>query len=279
MKAKVLLTMLVVALFLSPVWAAAQVLTRFDPLPDLVPVDMTLDTQCRVVVTLKNNGPGIVPDAGYSGSATGVQMYKEGGPWSGMVLGRLDPAHLSQPVGGTVTAAWFSNLPLTVGSYVMSLEVDNNNSVAEANEANNVLTKTLTCQLPAPDLAAVSISLTAQCQIVLTLMNVGTAPLPDAAFTLTNGSNVQMYSDGSPFAGILLGGLDLTKQLQPVGGTITYNWFPNLKLTPGGHVITVVADENNFIAELNEMNNSRTQNVSCGIWPPLIGDPPTTIKP
>jgi CARDB protein len=144
------------------------------------------------------------------------------------------------------------------------LQVDNSNSVVEANEGNNTLTKTLSCQPPAPDLVPVSIGLTSQCQLVITLMNIGTAPLPDSAFALPNGGAIQMYADGAPFGGIALGALDFTKQLQPVGGSITYNWFSSLRLTPGGHVVSLVVDRDNTIFELNEGNNTLTRTLWCG---------------
>jgi hypothetical protein len=282
MNAKPLIKMSLFVLLLSPVWVAAQVMIWY-PLPDLAPVDVNVESGCRIVVTLTNNGPGIVPNAAYVGPSTGIQMYVDGAPWGGIALGALDTAHLTQPAGGTVTAEWFPNLPLPVGAHNVTLQVDNNNQVAESNELNNVMTKTLTCTPPAPDLVPVSLTVNSQCQLVVTLMNVGTAPIPDANFAQSgsDSSAIQMYNDGQPFGGITLGALDLTKQVQPVGGTVTYTWFPGLKIFGGPHLVTVVADNNNSIIELNEANNSLTQNLSCfrRVWPPIIGDPPTTIKP
>ena len=109
------------------------------------------------------------------------------------------------------------------------------------------------------------------CQLVVTLMSLGTAPIPDANYTQSGGASVaiQMYNDGQPYGGISLGAMDLTKQSQQPGGSVTYTWFPGLKIY-GTHTVTVVADNSNALVELNEMNNSLTQTLSCGRiirWP------------
>jgi len=264
MNARPLFKIFVVILVLSPVWASAQIF-RFDALPDLVPADISVAGDCRLVVTVANNGPGVVPSSGYVGPSTGIQMYMDGSPWGGVALGAMDTAHLSQPVGGTVSYAWFPGLPLPAGTHNVMLQVDNNNSVAESNEANNVMTKPLTCQPPAPDLVPVSLTVNSQCQLVLTLRNLGTGPIPDANFAQSGSSSsgIQMYNDGQPFGGVSLGAMDLAKQVQPVGGTVTYTWFPGLTINGGPHSVTVVADNFNSIAELNEGNNSLTQTLSC----------------
>src|SRR6476660_8980686 len=74
MNARQLLKTFVILLVLSPVWASAQIY-RFAPLPDLVPADVSVAGDCRMIVTIANLGPGVVPNSGYVGSATGIQMY------------------------------------------------------------------------------------------------------------------------------------------------------------------------------------------------------------
>src|SRR5205807_7991534 len=101
---------------------------------DLAPAGINLGVDCRISVTLTNYGPGIVPDSGYVGPATGVQMYMDGAPWGGIALGTMDLAHNTQPAGGTVTYAWFPNLPLPVGTHNVLPQVDVQNSVADNNE-------------------------------------------------------------------------------------------------------------------------------------------------
>ena len=260
--------MLALALVLSPAWVLAQTFTRGPALPDLVPADISIGDGCRIVVTLRNNGPGIVPDAGFSLSppgSSGVQMYNDGAPWGGIVLGGLDPTHLLQPAGGTVSYKWFPGLALPPGTHVVKLDVDNNNSIAENNELNNSLEKKLTCQPSLPDLVPVDLVLDADCRIDVTIRNNGPAIVPDAGYSLSppGSSGVQMYNDGAPFGGIVLGGFDSSHASQPVGGTATYKWFSSLPLPPGSHTVKVDVDNNNSIAETNEANNSLTKTLTC----------------
>lgn len=230
-------------------------------LPDLQPVDLSVGPDCAILVTLRNNGPGAMPSSAYVGASTGIQMYVDGQPWGGVALGGWDTAHATQPAGGTFTAAWFPSLSLPPGIHTVTVETDTHNDVWENNESNNSITRTLSC---GPDLAPVSLSVNSQCQIVVTLRNLGNAPIPDANFAMSYGgaSGIQMYNDGQPFGGITLGAMDVSKQVQPAGGSVTYTWFPSLTVN-GTHNITIVADNNNAIAEINESNNSLTQTLSC----------------
>ena len=202
-------------------------------------------------------------------------MYKDGAPWGGIVLGGLDPSHAVQPVGGTVHYTWFPSLALPSGAHVVKLVVDNNNTIAESNELNNSLTKTLSCVPRLPDLQPVSLALQSTgitvrspCRIVLTLRNNGPAIVPDAAFVQTPaGPTVQMYLDNAPWGGTILAGIDPAKALQPVGGTVSYPWMgsaSNLLVGPGTHTIRVDVDKTNVVAESNEANNSLTQTLTCG---------------
>ena len=264
---------------LVPALCATAALAQ-QPLPDLVPVDLTVDRDCRIVVTIRNNGPAIVPNAGYSltpPGSSGVQMYNDGAPFGGIVLGALDPApHATQPTGGTKTYTWFASLPLPAGTHSVKVVVDNNNAIAETNESNNSLTRRLTCQKPLPDLVPTNISLrptgirtNTPCAIVVTIKNQGTASVPDAAY-VPGASTVQMYKDGAPWGGNSLSGVDPAKAVQPAGGSVDYLWFggtttPNLLVPPGQHVMRVVVDNTNTIVESNETNNTLTQTVTCGL--------------
>jgi hypothetical protein len=266
MNARHFVKMLSVVLLLSPA-VFAQTLDRRQFLPDLVPLDVNLGDGCRIIVTLRNNGPGIVPPAGYSLSppgSSGVQMYNDGAPWGGIVLGGLDPSHLTQPVGGTVSYAWFPGLALPPGTHVVKVDVDNNNAIAESNELNNSLIKRLTCQPQLPDLQPIDLNLDADCKIDVTIRNNGPAIVPDAGYSLTppGSSGVQMYSDGTPWGGIVLGFLDPSHVSQPVGGTVTYK-FSSLPIPPGIHLVKLDVDNNNTIVESNEANNSLSKTLNC----------------
>jgi len=94
-----------------------------DVRPDLVVRDLRLNDTCQIMVTLGNAGPGAVPDAAYSLSppgSSGIQMYRNGQPWGGIVLGGFDAAKQTKPAGGTAQHLWFpgaANLRLTPGAH------------------------------------------------------------------------------------------------------------------------------------------------------------------
>jgi hypothetical protein len=266
------------ALMLLPVWAEAQ--TKPELMkevkeikvarPDLQATDMTVNADCVIVVHFRNNGPGAIPDANFSTSPpsnSGIQMYRNGAPWGGVVLGAMDPGKALKPAGGTLTFNWFPGLKLTPGTHTVKVDVDNDNKIVESNEGNNTLTKQLSCNAPVPDLQPTDLSLTPDCHIVLTVRNNGPGAVADAAYgPPPSSAGIQMYSDGAPWGGIILGGFDAGKQTKPAGGVATHPWFPgaaNLKLAPGTHTVKVDVDNTNKVAESNEGNNSLTKQLSC----------------
>ncbi len=253
-----------------------------DIRPDLVVRDIRLNDTCQIMVTLGNAGRGAVPDSAYSMSppgSSGVQMYRNGQPWGGIVLGGFDAAKQTKPPGGSAQHLWFpgaANLKLTPGVHTLKLTVDNNNSVKESNETNNTLERQVTCRPRLPDLVVRDIRLNAQCQIVVTLSNIGSGPVPDDAFSLNPPrTTIQMYKGNQPWGGIVLGGFDPGKQVKAPGGSAQHVWFPgaaNLKLGPGVHTLKVDVDGSHHVTESNEGNNSRTERVSCGGTATVPGD-------
>ncbi len=262
-----------------------------DIRPDLVVRDIRLNDTCQIMVTLGNAGRGAVPDSAYSMSppgSSGVQMYRNGQPWGGIVLGGFDAAKQTKPPGGSAQHLWFpgaANLKLTPGVHTLKLTVDNNNSVKESNETNNTLERQVTCRPRLPDLVVRDIRLNAQCQIVVTLSNIGSGPLPDDAYSMSPPRTaIQMYKGNLAWGGIVLGGFDPAKQAKNPGGSATWTWFPgaaNLKLGPGVHTLKVIVDNHNHVVESNEGNNALTRQVSCGrgVPPTVPGTPPGRVAP
>lgn len=118
--------------------------------PDLIVSDIRLVDNCKISVTLKNIGHAAVPDDQYNlPKAVGVQMYVDGSPWGGIILSGFDPdGHLKHP-GGSASWIWFpnaANLNLSPGNHLIKVEVDNNKTLDEEREDNNIMNKRVSCQ-------------------------------------------------------------------------------------------------------------------------------------
>lgn len=117
-----------------------------------------------------------------------------------------------------------------------------------------------------PDLQVSRIALVAGCEIQLTLTNAGTGTVPESAYDRTAGATVQMFSDGLPWGGLRLLGVDPSRLLKTPGASVTTLWFPNtdnLQLAPGLHTLQATVDGNHVVPESVEGNNTRSQRVSC----------------
>jgi hypothetical protein len=117
-----------------------------------------------------------------------------------------------------------------------------------------------------PDLIVSNIRLIKECQIEVTVKNVGTAGVPAAKYNLPDAVGVQMYRGDKPWGGIILSGFDPDGKLQSPGGSASWIWFPraaNLQLKPGAHSLKVVVDNNKNLTESNEGNNELTRRVVC----------------
>jgi hypothetical protein len=115
-------------------------------LSDLTIEDITLNEQCFVVVQVKNNGPGVVPDkvwTDHSPDSSAVYLHINGKRWGGETIWHFDPAKNLQNPGGT--AIMTSNLKVT-GTATIEATADSTGKVRETNEANNAMRKQVTCQ-------------------------------------------------------------------------------------------------------------------------------------
>lgn len=115
---------------------------------DLLVTRLSLTKDGRVMVDLKNNGPGAVPDQVWSSKqSASVMLFREGRRWGGAAIRVIDPQRRLQPPGGTAT--YVSNLEVT-GPEEITAVVDYGNRVGEANKANNGRVATLGGSDPAP---------------------------------------------------------------------------------------------------------------------------------
>ncbi|RLG09380.1 hypothetical protein DRN73_10015 [Candidatus Pacearchaeota archaeon] len=115
-------------------------------LPDLTIEDLSLNRNCQVVVKVKNNGPGMVPDTVWTHhhpKNAGIYLYINGKKWGGATIPYFDPLKSLQHPGGI--AKYISKLKIS-NSAVITAKVDLWNVVKEVNENNNKKTKRLICK-------------------------------------------------------------------------------------------------------------------------------------
>jgi hypothetical protein len=113
--------------------------------PDLAVKGMRLDAQCRVVVSVVNNGPGAVPDSVWTvktPTSSSVYLTINGASWGGGTIWNFDPGKALQKSGGT--AEYASSYQVKTSATVQAA-VDHTQQVAETNETNNALTQKLSC--------------------------------------------------------------------------------------------------------------------------------------
>ncbi|HGX93363.1 MAG TPA: hypothetical protein ENK35_08625 [Candidatus Tenderia sp.] len=108
-------------------------------LPDLRAPALELDARCRVRFTLVNDGPGRLPATAYRRVSLWLSVGKDRRPLS---LAAVDPQQALRAPGGWV--AYDSELTLT-GEERVTLAIDAEGRLREADEENNRRTATLRC--------------------------------------------------------------------------------------------------------------------------------------
>lgn len=120
-------------------------------LPDLTVTDIKLDNRCKILATLKNLGPGPLPDEIYQSGVGRVRFYV-GQVTNGYTLAHIDVSKKLKMPGGTLTIkppGTMQSVPpgqtQTVKVFVDAVAGYGSNPIKEINENNNELTKTLSC--------------------------------------------------------------------------------------------------------------------------------------
>ncbi|MCP4215311.1 MAG: hypothetical protein GY765_11685 [bacterium] len=277
---KYLKMLAVMAMLLPAVGLHPQLNKHRRPLPvtkrvDLTITDISVNRDCRLTVTVKNNGPGPLPASIYKKrdpKSAGVYVYINGKSWGGKSLLLIDKRKQLRNPGGS--AVYTSRYKVT-GPVNIKAVVDLHDVVKETDEKNNVrLHKQLVCNhhggsfTKLPDLMVKDIKVTEDCRLEVSLQNIGAGPVPEGAYTVPYAVTIQMHCDAKPRGGIILDKFDSTRRLRTRGGIATYTWFPradNLILTPGTHKIVVTIDKRGVLNERNRSNNTLIKKVSCNL--------------
>jgi hypothetical protein len=211
----------VVLLLIALVVVVPAQRARAATLPDLVVSNVEIDSNCRLRITIQNQGAGPLAPSAYQapGGAT-VAFYKDGKAFGGWGLDSIDPQHALATPGGKVT--WLRPSPKLVGTAQIKVIADaHRNVVAEANENNNSLSRSFTCTPQLPDLKISQITFTPDCRAHLRIENIGDDAVPAAAYR-NEGAYVQRYLDGELSGQIMLGPLDPSHASQPPAGSVEW---------------------------------------------------------
>lgn len=200
----------------------------------------------------------------------------------GAVAGHID---LGGPTSGDLTPAGGSAYYLTAfvirRSGRITVLADANNDIREANEANNALTvlrRPCAVAPKKPDLTVTNIRFVPttrtvdgrtvrDCDLEITLRNVGLGALPDAAYGHETGLALQIWIDGEARGGGGLWWADPGCALKPAGGSLPFHWAPGSDkplIGPREHTVKVVIVDVGDVVDENEANNELTRTLRCG---------------
>lgn len=236
---------------------------------DIAITDMTVNSDCNIVLSLKNVGSTTLPlSADDPGHGTGIQLYKGTSPHGGY---RVWP-NPRQP-GSTTT----STSPIKInGTETITAEFNSFGAYVDTNPADNKITKTLTCTppvVPKADIAITSVEFTQDCRPLVRLANVGNAPLPD--YQLKN-IGIQRVVDNLPTGIIhLVTIVGYTNLIQPQGSVPLIDGKEYLPQNSIGY--SVFATQSTF-ADADYNNNKKTVKLPdrCKAGSPLF---PRSVSP
>ena len=112
--------------------------------PDLQVQSVKLTKDCRVMVTLINNGPGPLPDSAWEQKTSPTLMlYRNGKSWGGANLVIIDSQRRLKNTNGR--ARYVSNLKVTKKTNIQAV-IDYHGILDEKDEINNAKVAALQCQ-------------------------------------------------------------------------------------------------------------------------------------
>lgn len=227
--------------------------------PDLIiqdkweTIDSGTDTY-QVYYTINNTGNATAPKCHWT------TLY---------VDGEVEDHHFVPVVLGineSKTYTFGKVLTCTPGTHNITVCADDYDSIDELNETNNCLTNELKCKpdLIIEDKTEIPETCTDTYTVQYTVKNIGNATAPACHYAT-------LYVDKEFIEHKMV-----TEDLKPCG-THTGTFDTVITCSPGEHNITVCADDFNTVAEWNETNNCKTNNLTCK--PDLVVEKEIKWKP
>ena len=236
-------------------------------LPDLTITNLRVNNQCQIEVTIKNLGPGQLPESAFfTGTIPKLQLYRNNQNWGEWGMGYRV---LQQP-GGAYTHVVQPNNLIVSGSYNFRAVIDRTSLLNEANENNNELSRILTCTPPVSgdDLAILNVSFVQGCRARISIKNTGTGHISENPFNLIA---LNRTIDGTKRGYTLLKDIDPGGQLKAPGGKVVWTDFPNFAAAR-----SVKYSISGLGTESNWANNVRSASIpkgGCGAVQRFPGTP------
>lgn len=261
----------------------------YERKPDLAVQDIALDQDNRLVVTIMNQGPGLLHEVRYNRTGERVirlEVEVNGKKALSVPLAEVDPKYALKYKGTPV--AYRTEIQLSEPARVLAV-IDSDDVVAEPDEKNNRKRESLTPRETSaasaepgkrvkrgsesttgsgsgsvqadsgmPDLAVADIFLDNRRRVAVRVENRGAGIAPEL-YRANPPVQIRLFMNGRSWAYVPLASLDPTGALRQAGGNAV--WTGDQALREAAD-IRVVLDEENRLAESNEENNSLTKRLS-----------------
>jgi len=246
------------------------------PKPDLAITALYISNDCYLIIGIRNNGPGHLPDGAYVDSnpksvALSIKFKSGlgGSSGTGLSLVVVDPGKKLIKPGGELVY----KLPNMGSVRKIEVMIDPQNNLVETDENNNKMSKTLLeCPryIEKPDLEVTDIRLKRGCTIEVTIRNLGSGGVRWFNYVPPKAVRIQMMVDSKPWGSMTLKEFDPGWKLKASGGTVVSIWNPSprvrsYQLKSGSHVIKVAVDADGILPESEKSNNRLVRQVKCGL--------------
>ena len=227
-------------------------------LPDLVVTKARTDHECRLIVTVSNNGQGML-DLSYWNKKPTVDLTIERNNkfWSAADLKTIDPGQQLVHPGSSVEYRTALIAPPQRPENI-ALVIDRKNQVQESNEQNNRQNYAMVCTLP--DLVISRIYLNQSCELMVEVKNAGNGELQSSAYD-KDGPMLTIKHNAKTREAKTLLVLDPHQALKSPGGTLLYR--SNLKPGQQPEKIQALIDQKQLVRETDEKNNVRSVTLAC----------------